>query len=201
MRPPRLGTQRVDVRARRWRDPDEHEPPEHRRKADEGIEEAGHVLVGQRIAGEEEVRGRHAERGERRVQTPGPLGGCEGGAHAIRDDADALRPGAEPLDEVPARRLRDGDQPMGPAHRQTKHDARVEGRERMAVPHREAQVDQIVHRDDRRAGEPGRADVVRRVVEIGTVPAGGERELPQLAYGIGPRGHGMPEGACSPRRD
>src|SRR6185295_5286311 len=51
----------------------------------------------------------------------------------------------------------------------------------------------------RGAGEPGRADVVRRVVEIRAIAARGERKPPELGHRVRARPHRPPESARAPR--
>ena len=186
------------MRARGRRNPGEHEPAERGREAGEGVEQAVDVLVRERVPHEQEVRRLGPERGERRVAPLGGVGRPEGRADAVRDHADPLGARAQPVDEVPARRFRDRDEPPRAPHREPQHDARVERRDGVAVPQRKPQVDQVVDRHHRRARQERRTHVVRRVKEVGAVPARGAGELPELGQGVGPRRHRAPVGARSP---
>ena len=123
----------VDRRPRGRRDADQHEAAEERWKAGEGVEQPREVLVRERVPREEEVRARHAELVERQIRGLRRRGGLEGRADAVRDHANPLGPGAEPLDQILARRLGDRDEPARPTHRQAEHHARVERRENVAM--------------------------------------------------------------------
>ena len=67
------------------------------------------------------------------------------------------------------------------------------------MPIRDAEVDQVMDRDHRRAGQERRAHVVRRVEELRAIASGPQREPPELGHRVRARALSDPLDPAAPQ--